>query len=401
MNDDRSKLVPFERPMRKIDPNLAAQFAETARRLRYERESAAELVARLLRETPRGQWSSLAKRAELQNAGALEHLSKEVDRRLDQSPQEALTIAQLATKIVDTLPRGAYPAVTLAQLHSHAWKDLGQALSVLSRYDDALAALEKAEGELAPYGALAHDQAIVWLVRATTLQEVRRYDESLALLNECRVIFGAHADRRRAMICGIAEGALLHRLHRHREARDLYLPLLMVARELRDMNSLACLNNVIGHSCVSLNELETAEHHLTEAIQQFHMLAQPLNATKAELARGRILLRRGQHAKAIVHLARIRDEFLRHELVEEAGLCGLDMVEGLLATDAAVQAETLARRIVHEFTTARLNERALTALGYLSEAIAARSASVPMVESVREYIHSLRTMPEREFVAYM
>jgi hypothetical protein len=48
---------------------------------------------------------------------------------------------------------------------------------------------------------------------------------------------------------------------------------------------------------------------------------------------------------------------------------------------------------------AKLNKRAIIALGYLSRALAAKRASVPLVHNVRDYILSLRTNPKREFLA--
>jgi hypothetical protein len=54
--------------------------------------------------------------------------------------------------------------------------------------------------------------------------------------------------------------------------------------------------------------------------------------------------------------------------------------------------------VIAEFSRARLNKRAITALGYLSRAIAAKKASVPLVRNVRDYILALRTNPEREFL---
>jgi hypothetical protein len=80
-------------------------------------------------------------------------------------------------------------------------------------------------------------------------------------------------------------------------------------------------------------------------------------------------------------------------------LCGLDIVEAHLTQGAHIEAEAFAREIVREFTAARLNGRAITALGYLSEAIAARKASQSTVQNVRRFIRSLRANPELEFVA--
>jgi hypothetical protein len=83
---------------------------------------------------------------------------------------------------------------------------------------------------------------------------------------------------------------------------------------------------------------------------------------------------------------------------EEAGLCGLEVVEAMLTLGKASQAESLTRRIIDEFTKAGLNTRAITALGYLTEAIASRNVPRNLVGQVRDYIVSLQTTPERDFV---
>jgi hypothetical protein len=82
---------------------------------------------------------------------------------------------------------------------------------------------------------------------------------------------------------------------------------------------------------------------------------------------------------------------------EEAGICALEVIEGLLHRGKASEAERLARLVIQEYTAAGLSTRAITALGYLTEAIATRDATVALAGKVREYILSLRTEPEREF----
>ena len=397
MNDDR-KLIPFTAALRRPDPARVAAFAETARRLKRERIDSEDIVMRLLGDTPRAQWPRLRERSELRNSGALEKLGQEVEKRRQVHPAESLALAEVATAIADALPQDSYPAITLAQCRSRAWKDRGQTLSYLGRYDEAFHALDIAERHLDDFGMLAHDHAIVRFARAVTLQETNRFDESLTILKECRMVFAGYGDVRRCLLCGIAEGTLLQRQHRYREAREIYLPLLDVASTLADEESPACLHNLLGHCYVSLHDFESAEPHLREAVHRFNRIGQPLAAAKAELARGRLLMHAGQHARAVQHLARTRDVFLRHDLIEEAGLCGLDMVESLLAQAAAAPAETLVRRIVEEFTIAKLNARAIVALGYLTDVIATRDASRKAVDTVRDYILSLRKDPEREFI---
>ncbi len=366
-----------------------------ARKLQHEREEA-DVVQTLLRDTPRTSWPSLATRADLANVGAIERLGREVEARLDREPREALAIAELATAIADALPADAYPPIVVAQVRAHAWKDRAQALRYLARNEEALEFVARADSVLDAFGTLAHDLAIVRFVRAMVLQELNRFEESLRLLTECRVVFHGHADARRLLLCGIAEGMLLHRLKRFREARETYLGLLEVARELHQ-ESVAIIHNNIGYACIELGDFGAAERHLCDAIEILRALDQPLRVAMAELARGRVLVRTGNVERGIAHLRRTQGELKMHGLVEVAGISGLDVVEKYLTLDRAPEAESLARDIIRDFNAAGLNMRAISALGFLQEAIAARTASVATVDRVRDYIRSLRTRPEREF----
>ena len=395
--NERGKVVPLRFRRRMPSPQHVARFGEIGRQLQQERDAAANLIERLLRDTPRERWHELSGRAELQTCGALDKLGKYASQALGRDPRQALDAAQLAVSVAESFPAESYPPVVIAQLCAHAWKDLAKALLYLGRFDDALSALDKAEAYAEQHGPLTHDLAIVWVVRATTLHEIDRYDEAFALLAECKTIFRNHSDHKRLILCGISEGVLLHRMRRYREAREAYLLLLPATDDSGDRDAAACLYNVIGHCSVDLGDFEAAETYLSRAIEMFHALGQPLQAAKAELGRGRMFVRRGDVNRGIAHLRPIRAEFLRHRMIEEAGLCGLEIVEALLVCGSTTEAEALARQIIAEFTAASLNKRAISALGYLSEAIASRRASTEMVTNVREYIVSLRTSPEREF----
>jgi len=398
MSDD-PKLVPFDRGRREPDPVKVAEFAATARKLQQEREVSRDVVARLLRDTPYAEWPKLAERAELRNSGALDELSREVVSRVDRVPLESLAVAELATTVAASLPADAYPHVVLAQLRAQSWKDRGLALCYLARYSDALGALDRAEQILAPYGTLAHDRAIVHFARATTLQEANRFDEAIAVLANCKSVFEDHGDARRHLLCRISEGALMYRMGRYREACTAYLGLLDIAHGIGDQISLASIHNNIGHASIELGDFDTADVHLTKAIHILTEIGQPLRVAASQLARGRMFVHKGEVERGITHLHAVRDQYLNQNLVEEAGLCGLEIVEAQLARGAAIEAEAFAWQIVREFTAAQLNARAITALGYLSEAIAARKASAATVQNVRVFIRSLRRAPDAEFVA--
>jgi tetratricopeptide (TPR) repeat protein len=394
---EESNVMPFAgRARRRPDRRRVAEFAATARKLQEERAAAEDVVTRVLAERPRAEWPSLP---ELRNVGAVERLGREIERRLDRDPREALAIAETATEIADALDTQMYPPVMVAQKRAHAWKDRAQALCYLARFEEALEALDKADVMLETFGTLAHDLAIVRFVRATTMGEQSRFDESIQLLHECRGVFNSHGDVRRELLCGIAQGSLLHRMKRFREARDAYLPLLEVARELHDSTSEAYLHHNIGYTSADLLDFTAAASHLDAAVEIFERLDQPLNAARTEIVRGVMFARRGENRRAITHIHPIRTTFLANGLVEEAGVFGLEIVQARLALGEAREAEMLARQIILEFKAASLNARAISALGYLTEAISRRTASVATVGGVREYIVSLRRHPEREFVA--
>jgi len=395
MND---KVVTFERARRRPDPARVQEFAETARRLQRERQESVDVVTRALRETPREEWPRLATHPELRNSGALNRLEAEVSARLEKEPREALLISDLAASIAETLPPDSYPPVTLAQLRAHAWKDRAQALAYIGKYPEALEALDRAEGQLA-FGSLAHDRAIVRYVRALTLQKVNRFEESRELLGECAQVFRDFGDERRYLFCGVAEGILLFRQKQFREAYDVFFPLLVVARESGDVETEARIQNNLGHCAAEFGDIPAANIHLSQAIAAFTELGRTFEAIRTEMTFGRLLVTRGAIALGIQRLHDARRSFLMYDMVEDAGICGLELVEAYLVSQSVEEATRLAREITQQFLGAGLNERALLALGHLREALRQHSASVETVRHVRSYIDALREDPTREFVA--
>ncbi|HEX7152394.1 MAG TPA: tetratricopeptide repeat protein [Thermoanaerobaculia bacterium] len=365
--------------------------------MRAERAAAAITVERLLRSTPRDQWPLLAAHPELTNFGALERLGNLFNDVQGRDPRYALDLTQLAVMVAEGVRENSYPRPIVPQLLAGAWRDLGRAYRDLARNNESVEAFQRADTYLHDEIALGHDRALVRFNLAITLQELERYSEALELLATSEAVFREHGDIKRLVRCGIFRGVLLQRLKRFREARETYLLLLSSARNV-DLESLAALHQAIGFCSIDLGDYVTAEANLDKALSINRELGKPIEVMKVELGRGRLLTRTGRHQEAIDHLRPVRRQFLAAGISEEAGLCGLEVVEAMLALDKTTQAESLARRIIAEFTKAGLNKRAITALGYLTEAIASRSVPPDLVTHVREYIVSLRTAPERDFV---
>jgi tetratricopeptide (TPR) repeat protein len=384
------------KPPIRFSPPRFKDFADIVRNRRQERIIAATTVEPLL-QAHKNDLAVLAQNRNLQTSGALERLSAIVVDSSTRDPQYALAVAQLAVTIAEALPRTAYPPVTMAQLRGSAWKDLGNTFRKLARYDEGVRALKNAEAAIVDCAGLGHDLAVIKFVLAVALQEMDRFDESLALLAESKAIFNEYSDVARSVRCGIAEGVLLQRLRKYREAREIYLVLLS-STPASETESVAALHQAIGFCSVELGDYLTAQANLDTARDLNQQLGRPIELMKIDLGRGRLLNRNCRFQEAIDLLRPVRRQFLSHGMSEEAGLCGLEVVDAMLSLGNASQAENLTRRIIDEFTKAGLNTRAITALGYLTEAIASRNVPPKLVGQVSEYIISLQTKPERDFV---
>jgi tetratricopeptide (TPR) repeat protein len=371
-----------------LNPFLLAQFNVTAERLVAERAAALRIVDRLLRDTPRESWSTLIQNPDLRTAGALERIAVLVTQHLNRDARYSFALAELGVAIAESLSDHTYPAVVMAQLRAHALKDLGKVQRNLARNDRAIETFSRAIELLQDHLVLRQDLALVRLHLAYSYQEVDRFTEAFSIIRESKKVFAEHGDTRMVFIAGITEGALLQRLAKYREARETYMLLLLSGNP--DSESTAALRKNIGLCCIELGDYTEAESNLAESIRLYMKeLGHPIEVFRAQTGYGWLLIRMGQIEQAIEDLKPIRRAFLGQAMPEEAGICALEIIEGYLTRKKHDAAERLARQVIQEFSRAKLNKRAITALGYLSRALAAKKASVPLVHNVRAYILSL------------
>ena len=395
----KAKTLRFRRK-RRPSPEAVDAFARAYYRFEEERRVAADgSLDALIRKTPTEKLAELVENPSLRTIGAIGYLGGVFNELLVTDPKRAQALAELEVSLSENLLSHAYGPVAVVQARSYAWRDLGIAFRALGRLEASLDAFASAERDLSEHGALAHDLAFVHLSVAITLQEMERFDEARTLIAKSKFVFIEHGDDKRLVLATFTEGVLLQRMKNFREAREAYLLLLQSSAEM-DSPVLAAVHRVIGLCSIELGDFVDAETNLVRAIRLNQQLGQGIEVIRGQAALGRLLVRRGHAAEAITYLRPIRREFLRHGLIEEAGICGLEIVEGMLALQNFSAAEPLARKIIAEFMRADLNKRAVTALGYLQEAIASSRASARLVSSVREYIVSLRTSPERDFLPH-
>jgi tetratricopeptide (TPR) repeat protein len=395
----KARTLRFRRK-KKPSPEALDALARAYYQFEEERRVAADgSLDALFEKTPTEKLPELVENPLLRSIGAIVYLGGVFGDLLVTDPKRAKALAELEVSLAENLHSNAYGAIAVVQARCYAWRDLGIAFRALGQLHASLDAFAAAERDLPEYGALAHDLAIVHLSVALTLQEVERFDEARALLAESKAVFIDHGDDKRLVLAISAEGVLLQRMKNFREARETYLLLLHSSAEM-ESGVIAAVHRGIGLCSLELGEFVDAETNLVRAIALNQQFGQDIEVIRGKAALGRLLVRRGHSAEAVAYLRPVRREFLRHGLTEEAGICGLEIVEGMLALQNFSAAEPLARKIIAEFTRAGLNKRAITALGYLQEAIASSKASARLASTIRDYIVSLRTSPERDFLPH-
>jgi len=367
-----------------------AEFTSTAERLEHERDGAADVVARHLRDTPVDEWPRLAEVPELRNNAALEQLSEEVRRRLHRQPREALAIANLSASIAESIPSSQYAPVILAQLRANAWKDRANTLRYLARYDEAIEAAERGEECLAEFASLGHDRAIVRMVKGTTLALLERFDEAHAILSECRRVFNDYQDRRRYLQAGSAEAGALYEANRMTEARQLWSNLLPVAIAEADVDCQARLHNNLGYCETHLKDYVSANIHFSEAVALFTDLGFTTEVARTERGAGLVLIARGQITNGVARLNEARAAFKAAGVIDEAGLCSLRIVEVLIGRGEEAQARILTQSVIDEFITAGLDERAINAVVRLRDAIDVDDVTTETVRTVHAFVDSIR-----------
>jgi tetratricopeptide (TPR) repeat protein len=399
MSDDKEeKVLSFDRSKRTPDPARLAEFTSTARKLLRERK-AGDVITKLLHDTPREEWPRIAENAEARNSGTLDRLSREVAASLEKDPASALAMSNLATTIAETLPADNYPPIVTAQIRAHAWKDRAQALSYVGRDAEALEAIERAESLLAPFSAVAHDRAVVRLVKAIVLQHLKQWDESLALLKECLKVFSDHRDSKRVLHCGMTEAMLLHRRGEYQRSHDVLEQLLPVARTAGDIDSIAAIHQNIGTDLLNLDEFTAANIHFSEAVRHFNDSGRKIEAARAEMNIGKLFVRKWQAEPAMSHLAAAREVFERSEMPEETGMCGALMMEAMLLRGNDAQARSIAGELASQLRGTRVSRQALEAINYVDHAIEAHDDALAAVRHVHEYFETLLTDPDRQFAA--
>jgi tetratricopeptide (TPR) repeat protein len=379
-------VLPFDVARRREG---ARAFAAAAVQMERERENAADIVERQLRQISIEEWPSLAESPALRNNAALEQMSEEVRKRIERKPVEALAIANLAASIAESLPANAYPPEVMAQIRSTALRDRANALRYLGRLAEAFDSIETAESRLGDFPGASHDRAIIWMVKAMIQGQMDLFEEAEQMITSASIIFADVNDLSRFFQAGLVYGNLLGRQKRYDDAQRIFRDLLGVATSTGDEETQARLYNNLGHCAVYLDDYAGANIHFSESIARFTDLGLLAEVPRTNLGAALVLIGKGQVDSGLARLEDARRAFIALSMMGEAGLCALRIIEVLIDRGDTEQARALTGIVIDEFEAAGLDTRAVQAVASLQSSIDADGATGDAVRTVHEFVQRL------------
>ena len=327
----------------------------------------------------------------LRTAGVVRRLCAESRSLRERQPMHALVIADAAIAISDQLAPPRYPQALLDELRGDSWHERANVLRYLGRHGEALDALDIAERSYSRSPVAVYWIAIVEYSRAVVFIELGKLDDAVRLARKSARIFRQFGEDERYVHAKILEAAVLFDHSQYREARDMFLGLINVAKELGDAATLARLYLNVANCQLRLNELTSADVYFARALSLYEALGLETERIRTRWSIGCLRIAAGEVADGLARLREARREFELLGARTDAALVTLDIAEALLAggsSAGATEAAELSSSLVRSFTEVGMTGNALTALAFLQEAFASGAATPQLVRHVREYLES-------------
>lgn len=364
-----------------------------------DREADELLKERKLLESPvKTAWANLERDKKLVTGGVVRRFCAHANSIYEHQPLDALTFADAAISLAETLPDKTYPWQAVFELRGTAWKERANALMVVGEYPAAFEALKHAERAYARLQSPAFGLSTVALVRASVLYEQGRLDEAAEWAERAEHGFAHIGQEERCTRAMFLRASIKY------EARDL-APAVALFRQVLERSENVRNSQWIGRALYAIGNCEVDRGDLSEASLLFHKalvifrrIGPDRDRIAAEYGLARIVLQGGDPNEAIRRLGRAAAEYEQRSMISDAALVRLDIVDALLAQGQTKQIVDIAARLFGVFKNAGMITGALTAIAYMREAASTGRLTPSGVNAVRSYLRRAERQPELPFV---
>jgi tetratricopeptide (TPR) repeat protein len=330
--------------------------------------------------------------------GIVRRLNARANAVCESEPLDALTFADLAVTVSETLPDDTYPAKGIYELRGTAWKERARALHLLGRLNEALESLDRAERAYRRVPSATFGLANVAHVRAAVLYEQQRLHEAATLAEEAERAFAHLGDDDRRMRALYLRACIRYEAQDLGSAIALFREVVRYGDDVDNPTWIARGSYAVGNCEVDRMNLGEASMHFHKALAIFREMGPPVDRVNTEWGIARVLLQAGKHAEAVRRLRVVSGEFEKRGMVTDMALVGLDIADGLLALGHPEEIVDLANRLFVVFTDAGMLTGALTAIAYVKEAAATGKLTSAALRVVRTFLKRAERQPELVFI---
>lgn len=344
--------------------------------------STADVVLTDLLDQPIETWDSFFEQhPEHRTHGMARRLFGEVEAELNRRPEQALLLVAVAERIANALSD-----IERRSVLGDVWKHRSNAFRHLGRYEEALAAAERAEALYASLLTGAFDTAQAQYTRAVALFKMTRLLDALQVLALARTTlrdFGESVPLAKTMMLEAAilleQGDVARAQQRWREVMPTLARLGDDVEQARVLANLAECNLRLGQFEDAMKDAEVAVH-------RYHALGMDAEAIRAEWTIGMIHIARGECDEGVSVLESAAAKFAMRGMNGDAGFVKLDITEELLRREEWAEAEVIARDLAGLFSASGVTLASVSALDYLRQAVENREATAEVVRYVRVYV---------------
>jgi len=370
-----------------------------AERIAAEDREADELLAeeRLLDSAAKIAWKNLLRNKRLLTGGVVRRLSAHAHNICENEPLDAMMFADTAISIAETLPDDTYPWNGIFELRGTAWKERANALLVLGDFPGALEALTHAERAYRHLKSVGLGLSTVALVRASVLCEQDRLPEAAAWAEQAERGFSHLGQLERQTRALFLRGSITYETGDVASAVRLFEQVLDYAETANNVRWIARASYAIGNCEVDRRNLAEATLRFHKALVLFREVGPERERLAAEWGLARVILHGGDRSEAIRRLRHVAAECERKEMITDAALVRLDIVEALLSLGRTKEIVDIAARLFRVFKNAGMITGSLTAVAYMKEAATAGRLTPRGVNVVRTYLRRADRHPHLLF----
>lgn len=368
-------------------------FLRNVQRTMTDEDAAAEVYVKQLLAGSRETWAPrLAEHPKWRTAGVVRKLIAATDRYNFSSPLDAVELTRIGTEIAESLP--SYPSRD--SLMADAWREHAYAHLVVGSYNDALAAVDRADRFVSATSDFGG--ARTTLMRALILVNQQNWTDAATMARRAAAEFLRFGNVAKYFSARMTEAFVLYDSSQYRQAADIYYELAPLHPNIPRQTVAQALHNE-GCCHRELGEFGLAESCFVKAIALCDRLQLTSLRAKAHWHLGRVMMRQGKYDAALQILNPLRDEFEELGMSHDLACASIDTAESLLAIGRSDQVAELCRRAIDYFRTAGLaySTGAMTALAYLHEAATNGRLTTKDVAEVRMFVERLPQKPNLIF----